>query len=145
MNSHELHDRKLIYAYVENELIKAFNKLYKDYKKSLIQLSMNYIISPLKSWYLAEYWNEHLEVGNGQECSFSRQKKAIHSSFPFSFNLGKRRYQFQKTRGHRQLACHASALQHCPADDGNSHDTQILVCHRLSICKAHMPQLGAGH
>lgn len=49
MNSHELHDRKLICAYVENELIKAFNKLYKDYKKSLIQLSMNYIISPLKS------------------------------------------------------------------------------------------------
>lgn len=33
MNSHELHDRKLICAYVENELIKAFNKLYKDYKK----------------------------------------------------------------------------------------------------------------
>lgn len=26
------HDRKLIYAYVENELIKAFNKLYIDYK-----------------------------------------------------------------------------------------------------------------
>lgn len=33
MNSHELHDGKLICAYVENELIKAFNKLYKDYKK----------------------------------------------------------------------------------------------------------------